>query len=106
LGSLNQAAGTQQAGFVNGFAGLQVILDANISTTYGTPTATEDTVYVVRLADLVLFEDGVRAEVFRETLSAEGTVRLRLYAYSAFVSGRYPSAISEITGQGLVTPTF
>lgn len=106
LGSLTQAAGTQQAGFVNGFAGLQVILDANISTTYGTPTATEDTVYVVRLADLVLFEDGVRAEVFRETLSAEGTVRLRLYAYSAFVSGRYPSAISEITGQGLVTPTF
>lgn len=106
LGNLNQAAGTQQAGFVNGFAGLEVVLDPNISTTYGTPTATEDTIYVVRKADLILFEDGVRAEVFRETLSAEGTVRLRLYGYSAFVSERYPSAIAEITGQGLVTPTF
>lgn len=106
LGSLVQAAGTQQAGFLNGFAGLEVVLDANISTTYGTPTATEDTIYVVKKGDLVLFEDGLRAEVFRETLSAEGTVRLRLYAYSAFVSGRYPTAIAEITGQGLVTPTF
>lgn len=106
LGSLTQASGTQNAGFLNGFAGLEVVLDANISTTYGTPTATEDTIYVVRKADLILFEDGVRAEVFRETLSAEGTVRLRLYGYSAFVSGRFPASIAEITGQGLVTPTF
>jgi HK97 family phage major capsid protein len=105
-GSLTQASGTQNAGFVNGFAGLQVIHDANISTAYGTPTATEDTIYVVRLSDLILFEDGVRAEVFRETISDKLTVRLRLYGYSAFVSGRYPSAISEITGQGLVTPSF
>lgn len=106
LGNLTQASGTQQAGFLNGFAGLEVILDPNISTTYGTPTATEDTIYVVRKADLILFEDGLRAEVFRETLSAEATVRFRLYAFSAFVSGRYPSAISEVTGQGLVSPSF
>ena len=106
LGNLNQASGSQQSGFVNGFAGLEVILDANISTTYGTPTATEDTIYVVRKADLILFEDGVRAEVFRETLSAEATVRFRLYGFSAFVSGRYPAAIAELTGQGLVTPSF
>jgi len=106
LGSLNQAAGVQQAGFVNGFAGLEVVIDPNITTTYGTPTATEDTIYVVRKADLILFEDGLRAEVFRETLSAEATVRFRLFGYSAFVSERYPSAITEITGQGLVTPTF
>jgi hypothetical protein len=85
---------------------IEVVIDPNIATTYGTPTATEDTIYVVRKADLILFEDGLRAEVFRETLSAEATVRFRLFGYSAFVSERYPSAITEITGQGLVTPTF
>lgn len=106
LGTLNQASGTQQAGFLNGFAGLEVVLDANISTTYGTPTATEDTIYVVRKADLILFEDGLRVDVFTETLSAEATVRFRLMGFSAFVSGRYPSAITEVTGQGLVTPSF
>jgi HK97 family phage major capsid protein len=106
LGSLNQAAGVQQAGFVNGFAGLEVVIDPNITTTYGTPTATEDTIFVLRKADLILFEDGLRAEVFRETLSAEATVRFRLFGYSAFVSGRYPTSITELTGQGLVTPTF
>lgn len=105
-GGLYQAAGTQNQGFVATLAGLEVILDANISVTYGTPTATEDTIYVVRKSDLILFEDGLKAEVFRETLSAEGTVRFRLYGYSAFVSGRYPSSITEITGQGLVTPSF
>lgn len=105
-GGLYQAAGTQNQGFVSTLAGLTVILDANIAVTYGTPTATEDTIYVVRASDLILFEDGLKAEVFRETLSAEGTVRFRLYGYSAFVSGRYPTAIAEITGQGLVTPTF
>ncbi len=33
-------------------------------------------------------------------------VRLVAYGYSALTAGRYPAAISTITGTGLVPPTF
>lgn len=104
-GSLFHGVGTQDMGFANNFAGLRVVIDANVTTTNGSST-NEDQIIICHSPDLVLWEGGLRAEVFRETLSAEGTVRLRLYAYSAFASERYPSGISVISGTGLVTPTF
>lgn len=106
LGNLNfGAVGQSGDGFVNNFAGLKVVIDANVTTTNGAST-NEDQIIVLHSPDLILWESGLRAEVFRETLSAEGTVRLRLYAYSAFASERYPSGISVVSGTGLVTPTF
>lgn len=106
LGNLNfGAVGQQDMGFASNFAGLKVVIDANVTTTNGAST-NEDQIIIVHSPDLILWEGGLRAEVFRETLSAEGTVRLRLYAYSAFASERYPSGISVISGTGLVAPTF
>lgn len=104
-GSLYQASGTQDNGFIGTFAGLNVILDANIATNLGAGT-NEDRIYILYSADLLLWEDAVRFETFTETLSAEATVRFRLFAYSAFASGRQPNSICEISGTGLVTPTF
>lgn len=104
-GGLSQAQGTQDGGFVSTLAGLRVVLDANITTTYGSST-NEDQIFVVKSDDLVLFEDAVRFEAFPETLSAELTVRLRLFAFSAFVSGRYPKSIAQVYGTGLAAPTF
>ena len=105
LGSLTNAVGQQDLGFVGNFAGLKVVLDANVTTTNGAST-NEDQIIVLYSPDQILWESGLRAEVFRETLSAEGTVRLRLYGHSAWASERYPSSISVVSGTGLVAPTF
>lgn len=107
LGSLDQAAGTQAAGFVGNFAGLAVVIDSNIATNYSVGGNTdEDEIYVMRAADMILWESDTRAEVFRDVLSLAGTVRLRLYGYSAFGSERYPTGITKLAGSGLAAPTF
>jgi HK97 family phage major capsid protein len=105
LGTLMQAAGSQQAGFVDNFAGLRVIIDANISTEIGASTD-EDQIFVIRAADLFLAEGPLRLRVFDDVLSGTLQVRLQVVAYSAFVSGRQPGAISRIRGTGLKAPTF
>jgi HK97 family phage major capsid protein len=105
LGDLYQASGTQVQGMVQNFAGLNVVLDANIATNYGAAT-NQDEIYVIRAQDLVLWEGDLQARVMEQTLSNTLTVRLQLYAYSAFASGRFPKSISVISGTGLVAPTF
>lgn len=105
LGSYVQAAGSQDGGFVQNFAGLQVIQDANISTEIGASTD-EDEILIVRSADLFLMEGPLRAMVYEQTLSGTLQVRLQVFAYSAFISGRQPEAIARIRGTGLKAPTF
>ena len=105
LGSLNQAAGTQDMGKLTSFSGLRVVVDANVGTTYGAGT-NEDEIYVVRAADFILAEGPVQSRMLTEVGSGTLTVRLQVYGYSAAIAGRYPSSISIISGTGLVTPTF
>jgi HK97 family phage major capsid protein len=104
-GSLYQAAGQQDVGTLTSFAGLRVVHDANILTNYGAST-NEDEIYVIRAADMHLWEGPQVVRVMPEVGSGTLTVRLILHAYSAFASGRFPGSISVITGTGLVTPTF
>lgn len=107
VGNLYQAAGQQAGGFMNGFAGLNIVSDPNIGTVYSVGGNTnEDEVYVTRNADMHLWEGDPRVEVFRDVGSATGTVRIRLYAFSAFASGRFPGSITKIAGSGLSAPTF
>jgi len=103
LGALMQAAGSQQAGFVDNFAGLRVVQDSNISTTIAT---NQDEILIVRSGDLFLMEGPLRTRVFDDVLSGTLQVRLQVVAYSAFVSGRQPEAIARIRGTGLAAPTF
>lgn len=103
LGNLMQAAGTQSEGFVGNIGGLRVIEDANISTTINT---NRDEVYAIRSSDLFLAEGPLRIRVFDDVLSGTLQVRLQVVAYSAFVSGRQPKAISQIRGTGLAAPAF
>lgn len=105
LGVLNQAAGSQNAGFVDNFAGLRVVIDGNISRENGASTD-EDEIYVVRAADLFLMEGPLRVRVFDDVLSGTLQVRLQVVAYSAFISGRQPGSITKISGTGLKGPTF
>jgi len=86
--------------------GLPVYLDPNIATNTGAGT-NQDIIIISRFADAYLFEGTPKAEVFRETLSAEATVRFRLYNYVALTVERYVGVnTSIVSGTGLVTPTF
>mgnify|MGYP003149082529 CR=1 FL=1 len=87
-------------------AGIPVITDANVVTTAGSGS-NEDKIYVVSRNDMLLFEDGgpmfMRMD---ETAGLNLTLTIVAYSYVGFIAGRYPLAITEIGGTGLVTPTF
>ena len=92
--------------------GLPVVTDASIPTTWSSGSSntsgTEDVIIVARAADLHLWETP-NAPIqlrFEETGANTLTVKLIAFGYSAFTAGRQPSAVSVISGTGLVAPTF
>lgn len=91
--------------FAGTLLGLPVFLDANIPTNLGSGT-NEDRIVVGKYDEAFLYEGAPKAEVFRETLSAELTVRFRLYNFSAFTAERRPTAFTAVGGTGLATPSF
>lgn len=92
-------------GPVGAVMGLPVYLDPSLPTNLGAGT-NEDVILVSRFSDSWLFEGALRTRVLPEVLSGTLTVRLQAYAYVAFTAERYPTATSQITGTGLITPTF
>jgi len=100
------ADGVAAEGSVGNILGLPVYLDPNIATNTGAGT-NQDIIIISRFADAYLFEGTPKAEVFRETLSAEATVRFRLYNFVAFTAERYVGVnTSIVSGTGLATPSF
>lgn len=85
--------------------GLTVVLDASITTTAGAST-NEDYIFVLSSQDLYLFESPPAQRVFEDIGSGTLTVRLQVYGYAAFLATRYAKAIAQISGTGLVAPTF
>jgi HK97 family phage major capsid protein len=86
--------------------GLPVVTDASIPTNLGGGT-NEDVIIVARSADLMFWEDDLMQFTFEQTLTtAPGEVRLAAGRFSLAIFGRYPTAISTITGTGLIAPTF
>tara|TARA_R110002012_G_scaffold168079_3_gene331487 strand:- start:8358 stop:9872 length:1515 start_codon:yes stop_codon:yes gene_type:complete len=88
-------------------AGVPVVTDANIQTDAGAGN-NEDLIFIVRRADMLLFEDAGAPAVVRmdQTASLNLTVTMVAYQYATFIPGRYPASISKISGTGLVAPTF
>ena len=106
-GNLMQAAGTQDQAFATMLAGLRVVLDPNIATTYSQSGSTnEDEIYVVYVDDMYLAEGPFRTDVFMEPGAHTLTARFRGFSYSAFFCERYPKSIANIVGGGLAAPTF
>jgi HK97 family phage major capsid protein len=97
--------GAQEAGLAYTFAGLPIVVDANITQTRGAAT-NEDEVYAVRAPDLYFAEGPLRMRIMDQVLSGTLQVRLQVFAYSYFISGRYPAAITKVSGTGLTAPTF
>ena len=104
-GALMQASGAQDMGQAGTLAGLPVIVSPAITTTNGSGT-NEDKAFVLNGSVMPWMESATRVEVFRSPGSANGTIRFRIYGYGAFVSARFPNAICEVSGTGLVTPSF
>jgi len=88
-------------------AGIPVVADANVKTNTGAGS-NQDSVFVVRRADMLLFESPGAPSMVRmdQTLGGQLTVKIVAFQYAAAVFGRYPAAISQVMGTGLVTPSF
>ena len=88
-------------------AGIPVVVDANVKTDTGAGS-NEDSVFVVRRADMLLFESPGAPSMVRmdQTLGGQLTVKLVGFQYACAVFGRYPAASSQVMGTGLVTPSF
>lgn len=86
--------------------GVPVILDANISTALG--AGTEDAIFAITASELHLWEDAGAPAMIRveDAFAGNLTVRLVVFGYSAFTAGRYPASQANITGTGLIAPTF
>ncbi len=64
--------------------------------------------FVVRRADMLLFESAGAPSMVRmdQTDGGNLTVKMVAYQYAAAVFGRYPASISKVSGTGLVAPSF
>ncbi len=85
--------------------GVPIVIDSQIPTTLGAGT-NQDEIILYRAEDVYLWESAPRLRVFEDVLSGTLEVRFQIYGYYAIAAGRYVSAISLITGTGLVAPTF
>jgi HK97 family phage major capsid protein len=85
--------------------GLPIIADANIRTDYD---GDQDRIFCVNAGELHLWEQpgSPFALNFDATGAGSLTIKSVVYGYSAFTAGRYPGAVSAISGTGLAAPTF
>jgi HK97 family phage major capsid protein len=85
--------------------GLPIIADANVRTDYD---GDQDRIFCVNAGELHLWEQAGSpfALNFDATGAGSLTIKSVVYGYSAFTAGRYPGAVSIISGTGLVAPTF
>jgi HK97 family phage major capsid protein len=104
------ATGPGQAYYGNSgytLMGLPIIADANVRTNAGAGS-NEDRIYCVNANEMHLWEQAGSpfALNFDATGAGSLTIKSVVYGYSAFTAGRYPGAVSIISGTGLVAPTF
>ena len=100
-------------GYRGNFAGLNVIVDNNVTTSQNLDSATgEDEIYVVNRRECILWEDPsapvmIRAE---QTNAASLGVLFVMYGYFAYTYDRYQvggfSAHQKISGSALVAPVW
>jgi HK97 family phage major capsid protein len=96
---MDLADGDGPAGMLS--MGLPAFIDGNLPTNLGGGT-NESRVIVARWSDLYLWEGALQTRVLQEVLSSTMQVRFQVYAYSAYMAGRRPEAISSLSGTGFV----
>ena len=86
---------------------MAVVVDNNLPVNLGAGT-NEDSIVVVPSEESFLWEDPNAPQFIRaeQPSAANLGVLLVLYGYFAYSLRRYANSHQEITGTGLVTPTF
>lgn len=97
------AVASQQV--VGNLLGLPVVTDPNLPTNLGAGT-NQDPILIMKADDLILWESSLRTRALPEVLSGNLNVRVQVYGYIAFTAERQPKSIADVTGTGLVSPTF
>jgi hypothetical protein len=101
------STGVVAQGSAGQIAGLPVYLDANVTTTTGAGSATnQDLVYVLRGPDLTLWESDLAVESFDSTYADNASILFRCMAFSACIPDRFAGSVNLISGTGLVAPTL
>ncbi|MGE3813483.1 MAG: phage major capsid protein [Candidatus Nanopelagicales bacterium] len=105
--ALGTVSDTQYGSVVGSILGLPVIVSGNVPNNLGAGT-NETRLIVADFRDLYLMEDsgGPVQLRFEQPLSSTLGIRLSVHGYSAFASGRQPTAISVVAGTGLIVPAL
>jgi HK97 family phage major capsid protein len=93
------------AGHVGSLLGCEVYTDPNLPTILGAGT-NQDVVLMFVRDGVWLWESTLRAEAFTQPYADSMGVLLRVFNYSAMIPDRYLSSLGQLSGTGLVTPTF
>lgn len=106
--AFNQVAegnGFVSEGLAGSLLGLPVFVDPNIPTNIGAAT-NQDYVFVVRSADMRLYESPVETASFDATYAAQNSILYRVLGFAAFIPDRFQASVQVISGTGLVAPSF
>jgi len=93
------------AGHVGSVLGMDVYTDPNLPVNGGTGT-NQDTVLMFVRDDVWLYEGTLRAEAFTQPYADSMGILYRVFNYFAMIPDRYSASLGQISGTGLVTPTF
>ena len=93
------------AGHVGNVLGVECYVDANIPTNLGVG-GNQDTVLMGVMDDVMLWESPLQSEAFEESYADSMGILFRCFNYASLQPSRYLASLGQITGTGLVTPTY
>jgi len=97
--------GSVAAGHVGNILGMDVYSDPSIPTNLGAGT-NQDVVLMTKRADLYLYESDLRADIQSAPYADSLGLLFRCWNYASLIPDRYTASLGQITGTGLVAPTY
>ncbi len=97
--------GSVAAGHVGNILGMDVYSDPSIPTNLGAGT-NQDVVLMTKRADLYLYESELRADIQSAPYADSLGLLFRCWNYASLIPDRYTASLGQITGTGLVAPTY
>jgi hypothetical protein len=87
-------------------ANMPIVCNGFSGTTNTLTGGTQDPIIILDETQAWLWESSLKLRALPEVLSGTLQIRFQIYAYSAFMANRYPTAISILLGAGVAAPTF
>jgi len=93
------------AGHVGNVLGVECFVDSNVPTNLGVG-GNQDIVLMGVMDDVMLWESPLQSEAFEESYADSMGILYRCFNYASLQPSRYLASLGQITGTGLVTPTY